>query len=436
MQLAEFKALFAVLVIICGVWIVVAGGLIFATDAFATTSARPATVSDGTIYIAILLMLITMNLAIISPGLLMLQPVRLWKSHRAQKKAITPRQKFRGTRRRHPQDRVTTDNDSLSKAIYPRQYNASYGMACCVLAVVFACTFAMLFPLIGPPVVILVLLTMVAQRFLVGYVFGRLDVGQTGGLLHIWVIRRFGTLLGLQPLLFGLVLLSRRQWALGGVLIGVAVFVAMGVEIYTYRKMQHTRTRQLDHPSQDALARYKATALQAANARSRSPKREEGEASLTPTTAQRRPRQSIASVLDMISLTLAVMPSTTRARGPIPLGALVRSMYRGVYLRTITDTEGIDDLVSTERAARTRPNPLPRVEFHDRAEETAGMLYPPELLAPTPSVWLPDDPNGVGRSEAYDLQRYHGLEVTLQVEDTRRARDAAGRRRSSLSTPP
>ena len=36
-------------------------------------------------------------------------------------------------------------------------------MACCVLAVTFASTFAVIFPLLGPPVVLLVFLTLVGM---------------------------------------------------------------------------------------------------------------------------------------------------------------------------------------------------------------------------------------------------------------------------------
>ncbi len=43
------------------------------------------------------------------------------------------------------------------------------------------------------------------------------------------------------------------------------------------------------------------------------------------------------------------------------------------------------------------------------------MLYAPELLAPPPMIWLPNDVGGIGRSEATDLQRYHNLPVTLDV---------------------
>jgi calcium permeable stress-gated cation channel len=58
----------------------------------------------------------------------------------------------------------------------------------------------------------------------------------------------------------------------------------------------------------------------------------------------------------------------------------------------------------------------------------AGILYAPELLAPPPVIWLPNDVGGIGRSEAYDLQRYHNLQVTLDVrskEDVLRPRSTS-----------
>lgn len=85
---------------------------------------------------------------------------------------------------------------------------------------------------------------------------------------------------------------------------------------------------------------------------------------------------------------------------------------------TVAETETLDDLTATERAARTHPDApphLPALPFADHAEEMAGILYAPELLAPPPVIWLPNDKGGIGRSEAYDLQRYHSLQVTVDV---------------------
>jgi len=322
--------------------------------------------------------------------------VQLWRMHRAQKKAITPRQKFR--------------------AIYPRSYNPSFGLGCCVLGVVFASTFSVIFPLIGPPIVLLVLLTMVAQRYLAHYVYGRIGQGQTGGLLHIWLIHRFATLVALQPLLLGLILLSRLQWVLSGILLGTALLIVVCVETYARHRLRSYSRSRLNQNARNALQHFESVARPRGLPRFLNGN---GVGVLTPASSStRRPRTSIASVLDMISLTLAIMPSSTRVRGPLPL-----------------ETEGIDDLASADRAAKTRPGAPPRLAFTDRALETAGMLYPPELLAPTPVVWLPNDANGVGRQEAYDLQRYHGLEVTLDAVYNDPRRQSTDSRRHTPSLP-
>jgi hypothetical protein len=84
----------------------------------------------------------------------------------------------------------------------------------------------------------------------------------------------------------------------------------------------------------------------------------------------------------------------------------------------VTATEHLDDLIATERAARTHPDArpqLPPLDFVDHAEEMAGILYPPELTAPPPVIWLPNDSAGIARSEAFDLQHYHHLATVIDV---------------------
>jgi calcium permeable stress-gated cation channel len=88
------------------------------------------------------------------------------------------------------------------------------------------------------------------------------------------------------------------------------------------------------------------------------------------------------------------------------------------YLISSAATETVDDLTATERAARSHPDApphLPELLFADHADELAGILYAPELVAPPPTIWLPNDRAGVARGEAYDLQRYHGLRATVDV---------------------
>jgi len=57
---------------------------------------------------------------------------------------------------------------NLQLAIYPRTYDPSFSTGMCILAVVFASTFALIFPLIGPAVVILLFLTLVGEYYLFG----------------------------------------------------------------------------------------------------------------------------------------------------------------------------------------------------------------------------------------------------------------------------
>jgi calcium permeable stress-gated cation channel len=46
-------------------------------------------------------------------------------------------------------------------ALYPRTYNPIFALSCSVLAFVFASTFSIIFPLIGPAICVLLLLTLV-----------------------------------------------------------------------------------------------------------------------------------------------------------------------------------------------------------------------------------------------------------------------------------
>ncbi|KAG6811858.1 hypothetical protein H0H92_005529 [Tricholoma furcatifolium] len=249
-----------------------------------------------------------------------------------------------------------------------------------------------------------------AHRYLVGYVYGRTH-SQTGGLLHIWLIKRFGTLLSLQPILLGLIFLSRSFWIEGVVLIAAGVIVIIFIEGYTAWKLRSRGRRSLSPITRNSLNTFEVTAWDT----SRRAIDDEG-TSAGSSSGRNRLRGSMASVLEMMSVTLAVMPSNTNHRGPVPL-----------------ETETLDDLTATERAARTHPDApphLPPLAFTDHAEDMAGILYAPELIAPPPIIWLPNDSAGVAQSEALDLQRYHDLTVTLDV----RAKEDVIHRRSDSSS--
>lgn len=258
-----------------------------------------------------------------------------------------------------------------------------------------------------------------AHRFLVGYVYARTH-SQTGGLLQLWLLKRFGTLLSFHPILLGLIILSRHFWIEGSILVASGVLVILIVEFYTNAKTRLPGRQSLGPATQDSLHRFENGIAQ-----------QDYDGYDTPPDIGSMagvPRGSMASVLDMMSLTLAVMPPSSKTRGPVPLGKLFIIPSRVLFF-TLSATENLDDLTATERAARTHPDApphLPPLPFADHAEEMAGILYAPELVAPPPIIWLPNDSAGVARSEALDLQRYHDLQVTLDV----RTKDDVPRRSS------
>lgn len=138
---------------------------------------------------------------------------------------------------------------------------------------------------------------------------------QTGGLLQIWLLQRFGTLLAFQPLLLGLILLSREFWIEGGILVGVAVVVIIFVESYTRWKTRLPGRKSLSNITQDSLDTFAREAKPA----TRRDVDEESTSLVTSGHGTRIRSGSMASVLEMMSLTLAVMPSPSPSRGPVPL---------------------------------------------------------------------------------------------------------------------
>lgn len=72
------------------------GAVLFAVESFQDHTQAAKAVANGSIIMTALALTLIINVAIISPALSMLQPLRLWRVTRAEKMAITPRQRFRG----------------------------------------------------------------------------------------------------------------------------------------------------------------------------------------------------------------------------------------------------------------------------------------------------------------------------------------------------
>ncbi|KAG1893570.1 uncharacterized protein F5891DRAFT_1196197 [Suillus fuscotomentosus] len=367
-RMLAVKLVFYTITVVVAAFTITAGALLFALEAFSHGVDIAKTVATGCVYMSAFAFVLIINVAVLFPG------------------------------RRHPRQRF--------RAVYPTTYDASYTASACILSMVFASAFSLIFPLIGPAIVILLFLALVAHRYLIGYVYAR-TLSETWGLLQIWLLKRLGTLLALQPLLLGLILLSRRLWIEGGILVGIALVVAVIVEVYTMHKTRLASLQALPESTQESLRLFRR-ALESDN---RTDTDDENRSMIT--ARGNRTRGSMASVLEMMSLTLAVMPSASNHRCPLPLR-----------------TETLDDLIATERAARTHPDApphLPPLSFGDHAEEMSGIMYPPQLLAPPPIIWLPNDTAGVAKMEAIDLWKYHDIHVTLDVH----ARDVILPKRST-----
>ena len=134
-------------------------------------------------------------------------------------------------------------------------------------------------------------------------------------MLQIWLLRRFGTVVAFQPILLGLIYLSRELWIEGGILCGVGGAVMLFMEGYATWKTRLPGRKSLSHVTQDSLYRF----VEIARPKGRRNVDEESTSLVSGSRLGQRTRRSLASVLEMMSLTLAVMPSSAEVRGPVPL---------------------------------------------------------------------------------------------------------------------
>ena len=95
-QITAFRTTFVLLTVMGGIWLTAIGAILYAIDAFQHGGGAGEAVADGSILMTVLALALIINVAIVAPGLLMLQPFRLWRVVRNERRAITPRQRFRG----------------------------------------------------------------------------------------------------------------------------------------------------------------------------------------------------------------------------------------------------------------------------------------------------------------------------------------------------
>lgn len=132
--------------------------------------------------------------------------------------------------------------------------------------------------------------------------------------MQIWLLKRFASLIALQPVLLGLIFLSRRLWPEGSVLLGTGVVTIVFVEVYAYLKERQPGRRTLSPVSQHAIESFRKAAQPNHPAVF-----DEESTSIVSSGRVVRTRGSLASVLEMMSVTLAVVPSHYQQHGPVPI---------------------------------------------------------------------------------------------------------------------
>lgn len=92
----SYKAVFFVLTVVGAMWFTAVGALVFSMNALALGTDRASTVANGSIYMSAFFLALVFNVAILAPGLLLLQPGRLRSVLTRERHSITPRERFRG----------------------------------------------------------------------------------------------------------------------------------------------------------------------------------------------------------------------------------------------------------------------------------------------------------------------------------------------------
>ncbi|EIW71693.1 hypothetical protein TREMEDRAFT_60613 [Tremella mesenterica DSM 1558] len=371
------------------IWLVTVASLEYSVQGFVSHVQEGRTVGDGAIFSTWFIFVLLLDVAIIVPAIYLLRPYQLIRYLSKRRSARTPREKFRLN--------------------LPSSFNPSYAFAPIFLAVFYANSLLFLFPLLSIPIILLLFLSFIAIRHSSEYV----NVDRTGtyafARLLLWTLRRFGWTLAIQPLIYGLILVSRREWAIGGVSLGCALLTIIISEIVTVGLHSHKRRTS---PGVSAAIEDVSRSMVSMTA---SPEK----------TIQHRISDS-----SMLQRVAALLPGYSRLPEdcPVPL-----------------KTEWIDDIFRTEKASYASPDfsshhsksssnvhshphtssPPPHASsssptshtppqsrsptvaqdrfLYDPSESLRGLVYPPELVAPTPVIWLPNGRGG--ETQANELMR-------------------------------
>ncbi|KAL1408466.1 hypothetical protein Q8F55_005278 [Vanrija albida] len=343
--------------IVGGLWLIVSNTFKYPLQAYAAHSGVGRALADGLVFSACL-PLVVLILLVTLPLPLLVQPLRLIRYLMGYRASETPRERFRLN--------------------YPPNFSPTITLAPVIAAIIFAQTLAGLRPLVVIPALVVAYLSLVVHHRLTTKVYCLTRGGVSDGTTALWLIRRLGWTVVFPPLLFGLVVLSRKEWGIGAASIGVAAVALAASEYLTIGRHPSPKSSLVSSPDFGPQGTY--TAL----SRHRAPSGKDS--SLAPGS----------SVTTQPGNARELLPGLSRLAwdNPLPFA-----------------TEAIDDMVSTERASRATPelnrghvDTAHRVSIIVSQENSSrGLLYPPELLVGSPDVWLPADEHGVAEREVESL---------------------------------
>lgn len=263
---------------------------------------------------------------------------------------------------------------------YPADFGPTITLAPVIAAIIFAQTLAGLFPLLVIPALVVAYLALVVHHQLATKVYCLTRGGVSDGTIALWLIRRLGWTVVFPPLLFGLVVLSRKEWGIGAASIGVACIALVASEYLTIGRHPSPKSTMVSSPDFGPQNTYTAVPRH-----------------------QRQPSAKASTLAPGSSLTAGEQGNS---RGLLP------GLSRLAWDNPLPfPTEAIDDMVSTERAARATPDlDMGQVDAAHHVsvivspdDSSRGLLYPPELLVGSPDVWLPSDEHGVAEREVESL---------------------------------
>lgn len=290
---------------------------------------------------------------------------------------------------------------SNETAFFPARVAYDGFLATCIFGIALAFPMLPIFPLIGLPAILFLILLFAATRYLAVFTDCCL-FGSSGGKLAIWLIRCLALVLLFQPVLLGLILLSRREWAIGGASLGVALAGLMLFEGLVWRKGRPVTLSRTEHAKFRLFAkRLQSHAVEPIDNMSIDrPSELENHG---------RRRRSNATIFELMS-DLLLPSNQTRSQGHLPL-----------------KTENIDTYLDPYRANLAHPDinqnqhELPPLSLRENENldmakyQAENTMYPPGLIIPAPVIWLPDDKTDVGKQEVEDLRRFHRLSAMLDA---------------------